>query len=85
MNSIHRSLANIGLVRDTSDRILGGVCSGFGRRFGIDAWAVRLLFVATLLVIPGSQFLVYPILWVVMPDEARAAQAGGRGFAQSPQ
>ena len=29
----------------------------------------RLLFFVTLVVIPGSQFLVYPILWFLMPGE----------------
>jgi phage shock protein PspC (stress-responsive transcriptional regulator) len=27
------------------------------------------LFVLVLLVIPGSQLLVYPVLWILMPNE----------------
>jgi phage shock protein PspC (stress-responsive transcriptional regulator) len=30
---------------------------------------MRILFVVTLIVIPGSQILVYPILWILMPSE----------------
>jgi phage shock protein PspC (stress-responsive transcriptional regulator) len=45
------------------------VCAGLARRFGIDPWLARLLFVVVLLAIPGSQILVYPILWVLMPSE----------------
>jgi phage shock protein PspC (stress-responsive transcriptional regulator) len=45
------------------------VCAGLGQRFGIDPWPARLLFVLILFVIPGSQLLVYPILWFLMPSE----------------
>ena len=61
-----------GLVRPQEGRVLGGVCAGLGRRFGIDPWPARLLFVLILFVIPGSQILIYPILWLLMPDEHRA-------------
>jgi phage shock protein C len=44
-------------------------CVGLGRRFGLEAWMARLLFVLVLLVIPGSQLLIYPILWILMPNE----------------
>ena len=40
-----------------------------GRRFGLSPWTARLLFVLVLLVLPGSQFLVYPILWILMPSD----------------
>ena len=58
-----------GLIRPRQGRILGGVCAGLARRFGIAPWAMRILFVITLIVIPGSQIIVYPILWIVMPSE----------------
>ena len=70
-----------GLVR-SDERFLGGVCSGLGRRIGIDPWPARLLFVLLLLVVPGSQLLVYPALWVLMPDSAWVARrAAGSGPA----
>jgi phage shock protein C len=69
MTDIHRNFAQQGLVRPHEGRILGGVCAGLGRRFGIDPWPARILFVLLLLVIPGSQILVYPILWILMPSE----------------
>jgi phage shock protein C len=46
-----------------------GVCAGLARRFGISATMMRILFVVTLIVIPGSQIIVYPILWILMPSE----------------
>jgi phage shock protein C len=69
MNDIRQFFARHGLVRSRDHRVLGGVAAGLGRRFGLGPWTSRLLFVLTLLVIPGSQFLVYPILWIVMPSE----------------
>ncbi len=69
MNDVQQSFARKGLVRPRDERVLGGVCAGLGRRFGISPWAARLLFVLLLMVIPGSQILVYPILWILMPSE----------------
>ena len=69
MNDIHQSFAQQGLVRPREGRVLGGVCAGLGRRFGIAPWTARLLFVLVLMVIPGSQLLIYPILWILMPSE----------------
>ncbi|MET0425906.1 MAG: PspC domain-containing protein [Actinoplanes sp.] len=55
--------------------MLGGVCAGLARRFGLDPWLTRLLFVLVLLLIPGSQILVYPLLWILMPSEQPAYAA----------
>jgi phage shock protein PspC (stress-responsive transcriptional regulator) len=72
MNDIHQSFAQQGLVRPQEGRVLGGVCAGLGRRFGIAPWPARLLFVLLLMVVPGSQILIYPILWILMPSEQTA-------------
>jgi phage shock protein C len=69
MNDIHETFRRQGLVRPNDGRVLAGVCAGLGRRFGIDPWPARLLFVLLLMVIPGSQLLMYPILWILMPRE----------------
>lgn len=68
MNDIHQSFARQGLVRPREGRVLSGVCAGLGQRFGIAPWPARILFVLLLMVVPGSQILVYPILWVLMPS-----------------
>jgi phage shock protein PspC (stress-responsive transcriptional regulator) len=52
------------------------VIAGLGRRFGLDPWPARLLFVLLLLVIPGSQILIYPILWILMPAESAPSATG---------
>lgn len=79
MNDIRHSFARHGLVRSPDRHVLGGVCAGLGQRFGLGPWTARLLFVLLLVVVPGSQLLVYPILWILMPRadsvEAVAAQA----------
>ena len=58
-----------GLVRPRQGRVIAGVCAGLGRRFGISPFAARVLFVVALLVLPGSQIIVYPILWILLPSE----------------
>jgi phage shock protein C len=73
MNDIQQSLARHGLVRPRDERVVAGVCAGLGRRFGIAPWTARLLFLVLLMVIPGSQILVYPLLWILMPSEGTAA------------
>jgi phage shock protein PspC (stress-responsive transcriptional regulator) len=75
MESIHAAFRREGLVRVKDGRVLGGVVAGLGRRFGIEPWPARLLFVLVLMLIPGSQLLVYPILWILMPDEETASVA----------
>lgn len=56
------------LARPRDDRWIAGVCSGLGRRFGLSSGVVRLIFVLSCL-LPGPQFLIYLILWVMMPNE----------------
>ncbi|MGV8978393.1 MAG: PspC domain-containing protein [Cellulomonas sp.] len=70
MSTIHETLGRDGLIRPIDGRVLGGVCAGLGRRFGLDPWPARLLFLLLLMVIPGSQIIIYPILWILMPSES---------------
>ncbi|AEE44288.1 PspC domain-containing protein [Cellulomonas fimi] len=72
--SIHDQMSRQGLVRPVHGRVLAGVCAGLADRFGISPWAARLLFVLVLMLLPGSQILVYPILWILMPSQALAPQ-----------
>ncbi|GAA1849598.1 PspC domain-containing protein [Actinomadura bangladeshensis] len=65
-----------GLYRPRDNRMIAGVCAGLARRFGMTPGMVRLLFVLSCL-LPGPQFVVYLVLWVMMPDEDRH-MAGAR-------
>ena len=69
VTDIHDGFRRQGLVRPRDGRILAGVCAGLGRRFGLEPWAARLLFVLVLFIVPGSQLLIYPVLWILMPNE----------------
>ncbi len=55
------------LVRPRN-RVIAGVCSGLARRFGMTPNTVRLIFVISCL-LPGPQFVVYIVLWALMPSE----------------
>jgi phage shock protein C len=56
------------LYRSQTDKILGGVCAGLGKYFGMDPTVVRLIFVV-LTLFGASGVLLYLILWVVIPPE----------------
>jgi phage shock protein PspC (stress-responsive transcriptional regulator) len=58
------------LTRDTRNKVLGGVCSGLARRFGMTPNLLRLLFVISC-VLPGPQFIAYVVLWIVIPPDTR--------------
>ena len=58
------------LARDTHHKVIAGVCSGLARRFGLSRTGLRLTFVVSCL-LPGPQFLVYLVLWVIMPADDR--------------
>ena len=73
MDNIHQNFARQGLIRPREGRVLGGVLAGLGQRFGLEPWTARLLFVLVLMVLPGSQILIYPVLWVLMPSEETVA------------
>lgn len=75
MNDLHDRFRRYGLVRPTHGRVFAGVCAGVGERFGLDPWPTRLLFILTLFLVPGSQILIYPVLWILMPDERHATYA----------
>ncbi|MGH3986328.1 MAG: PspC domain-containing protein, partial [Pseudonocardiaceae bacterium] len=47
-------------------KVIAGVCAGLAERFGWNANMVRLLFVLSCL-LPGPQFVIYLVLWVIMP------------------
>lgn len=54
------------LVRPQQGKIIAGVCLGLAERFGWSPFMVRLVFLLSL-VLPGSQVIVYVVLWIIMP------------------
>jgi phage shock protein PspC (stress-responsive transcriptional regulator) len=55
-------------ARPRRRRVLGGVCAGIARRYGVSPWLVRLAFVASCL-LPGPQIVLYIALWILMPKD----------------
>ena len=73
------------LMRDPDDKIFGGVCSGLGHYFGIESRWIRLILVL-LFIFGGTGFLLYIILWIVMPlARTRADRMAMRGEAPNLQ
>lgn len=61
-------MAAMRLSRPRDNRWIAGVCSGLARRWGWSPGLVRLLFVLSLL-LPGTQVIVYLVLWIIMPSD----------------
>jgi len=63
-------MEKVKLYRSVSDRMVGGVCGGLGAFLNIDPIFVRLLFVLLLF---GSDFgfILYLLLWIIVPEEGK--------------
>jgi phage shock protein C len=63
------------LYRSTSDKVLGGVCSGIAERFG---WEPTLVRIATALSVPlfaGPLAIIgYMVMWIIVPKKPRTAR-----------
>ena len=59
--------------RNIDNQIIGGVCSGFGEFIGIDALWIRLLMIV-LFCLQGVGFIVYLLLWLIVPAANTAAR-----------
>ncbi|WP_033423878.1 PspC domain-containing protein [Actinomadura flavalba] len=57
-----------GLSRPRQGRWIAGVCAGLARRFGLTPTVVRLIAVLSCL-LPGPQFVVYIVLWIMLPND----------------
>lgn len=68
MSTEYYPTARRGLVRPRDGRIIGGVCAGLARRFGITPTRMRVIALLSC-ILPGPQFIAYLILWVIMPNE----------------
>jgi phage shock protein PspC (stress-responsive transcriptional regulator) len=55
------------LYRSRTNRMLGGVCAGFGEYVDLDVSVVRVLLVLSV-IFYGSGVLLYFILWIVIPE-----------------
>ncbi|PXY29969.1 PspC domain-containing protein [Prauserella sp. PE36] len=63
-------MATTTLTRSRDNKVIAGVCAGLARRAGWEPRTMRWVFVLSCL-LPGPQFLIYLVLWVIMPKEER--------------
>src|SRR4051794_14497191 len=61
------------LYRSRDDRMIGGVCGGLGRHFGIDPVIVRIAAVV-LLLFGGASALAYLAFLLLVPEEPRPGE-----------
>ena len=61
------------LQRPRTGRLIAGVCAGLANRFGWNANVVRLLFILSCL-LPGPQFVIYLVMWVVIPNQPESVR-----------
>jgi phage shock protein PspC (stress-responsive transcriptional regulator) len=66
--------ANKRLYRDPDNTIIAGVCSGLGSYFHSDPVWFRLAFVLAIIFGFGTGFIVYIILWIVLPEAVTTAE-----------
>ena len=64
------------LYRARDQRIIGGVCGGLAKYFGIDPVIVRIIAIA-LVFAGGAGFLAYLAAWLLVPEEDTDAAARG--------
>lgn len=56
------------LVRSEKNKMIGGVCAGFGEYLDVDTTIIRLAFVALALMTAIFPMLIfYIIAWIVIP------------------
>ncbi|GAC1305799.1 MAG: PspC domain-containing protein [Mucilaginibacter sp.] len=73
------------LFRDPDDHLVAGVCSGIANYFDVDAVWIRLAF-ALFFPIGGTGFLLYIILWIIVPKAVtRADRMAMKGEKQNLQ
>lgn len=68
------------LYRDADDKFLGGVCAGIAAYMNVDPTVVRLIFAIITFGGFGLGFLLYIVLWIVLPTSKVESYSGKRFF-----
>ena len=68
------------LYRDTSDKMIGGVCAGIANYMNVDPAIIRLLFAIITFGGFGMGFFIYILLWIVVPARDLETYVGKRLF-----
>lgn len=68
------------LYRDNSDKFVGGVCSGIANYINTDPAIIRILFAIITFGGFGLGFLIYLLLWMILPTRELESYGGKRLF-----
>ncbi|MFN4314167.1 MAG: PspC domain-containing protein [Chitinophagaceae bacterium] len=77
-SSYTRSTGRGRLYRDSSDKFIGGVCSGIANYLNTDPAIVRILFAIVTFGGFGLGFLIYILLWAFLPTRDLESYGGKR-------
>ena len=53
----------------SNDRVIAGVCGGLAEYMDVDPTVVRLAYVILTFFTAFSGVILYPILWLIMPEK----------------
>jgi len=67
-NEKRNNMSQSRLYRNTSSRVIGGVCSGLGNYLNIDPVVIRVIFVL-LAIFGGGGIIIYILLWIFVPEQ----------------
>jgi len=68
------------LYRDAADKMIGGVCAGIANYMNVDPAIIRLLFAIITFGGFGMGFLLYILLWIILPARDLDTYVGKRLF-----
>ncbi len=57
------------LTLSKKNKILTGVCGGFGEYFGIDPTIIRIAVVLMILIFNIYAIIIYILCWAIIPNE----------------
>ncbi|MGN9841436.1 PspC domain-containing protein [Nonomuraea sp. H19] len=62
------------MYRSREHRIIAGVCGGLADKMGLPPTLVRILWLL-LSLIPGPLWVVYVVMWILIPEEPKGYRA----------
>lgn len=65
--------------------IVGGVLSGLAYRIGLPTWMLRVAFIVSLFFTLSLSFIVYLVLWVIMPPKYISKEEFDVGVGMHPE
>lgn len=71
--SQHYTYTRRRLYRDKDNQVIGGVCAGLGAFFDIDPVWIRLIWAVSFFIF-GVGFLLYILMWIIIPEAKTPAQ-----------